>query len=166
MWFSSIGLDNRQRGVAVGIGMATSRDGIRWSASSKNPLEFLERPENTRGSMQPSALWNPDKRLFEIWFTSDTDTERRRLPASNDGALGFWHATSSNGEDWNFSREQGRDFNWDGREPAEQYGLVTGVEVVRNNGQYWMYYGGFGSRRVPDGWPAVWALNLATRKVP
>lgn len=165
MWFSSIGMDQKGAGVIAGISHATSQDGIRWTASNKNALQSLW-GNNPGETQQPSVLWNHKLGQFEMWFTNDSEKDKEKLPAAADGATGYWHAVSKDGEQWTISPAKERDFNWDKKFPSEEFGLVTGVEVVLKNDTYYMFYNAYGSKSVPSGWdaPAVWAMNLATKK--
>ncbi len=42
-----------------------------------------------------------------------------------------------------------RDFTWDKNFSSEEYGLMTGVNVVLRQGEYRMYHNVFGSQGIP-----------------
>ncbi len=161
LWCSAIGMDANGLVGTTGITHATSSDGIHWASSSQNPLPGLT-GHAPGGGTQPSVLWNPGQRRFEMWFTSDHEKETRQMPAKGDAALGYWMATSSDGERW--TQLSPRDFLWDPQYGGEMYGLATGAEVVLVDSEYRIYYGAFGRIGVlPNADPPMaWALNLAT----
>jgi hypothetical protein len=168
MWFSGLAQNDRGMTVTKGIGHATSRNGVSWKASRKNPLPSLMREHPIAPSSQPSVIWNPRKAAFEMWYTNDRDEELKRFASETRefAASGYWYASSTNGVDWTTLHGRGRDFRWDRRNAAEHYGLITGAEVVWRRGEYRMYYNALGTSRAARSWPqpVIWAMNLATRK--
>lgn len=168
MWFSTLGLNRRGEVVTGGIGYASSRNGVSWHGSRKNPLPSLMRERPIIPSTQPSVVWNQQRGLFEIWYSNDRAVELAQFPqdAREFAASGYWYASSKDGEEWLTLHGAGRDFRWDRTSDAERYGLVTGVEVVLRQGEYRMYYTALGVTKVPPRWPhpMIWGMNLAIRK--
>ncbi len=175
LWMSGYAEDADHVPLAFGICEASSVDGIHWTPAAVNPLPSLRRPGEVAAGQQPSVLYNPQTRLYEMWFTNDREIDQERTPATLFQAFGYWHATSSDGIHWVPEYGDEPDFRWDPSHASERWGLLTGVHVLLHGGRYMMYYSGWSAVDVPslfltptrrglvDG---VTALNLATRPAP
>ncbi|GMR08190.1 MAG: hypothetical protein BMS9Abin26_1195 [Gammaproteobacteria bacterium] len=180
MWFSSYAESvpvpasvNGRSPLAFGISHASSLDGVTWVTGHDNPLRSLSKPGEIPAGQQPSVLFNPSSRQFEMWFSNDTDQEKAGIPCSFNMVSGFWHAVSDDGIQWrpNYSR---RDLHYSSKRPYESLGFLTGVEVVLIDGIYNLFYSGWGTAKIPGKdlyWcpdhkgkliPAVLTLNRAT----
>jgi hypothetical protein len=173
LWFSSFGNDAKLGILAFGISHATSADGIHWTPSPNNPIPGLRNSRNA-GGQQPSVAWNPVLGRWEMWFTSDTEGETALIPSTFNPALGFWLATSTDAVSWKVDYRAPRDVYWRPGSPDETYGLLTGADVVIVGGTRHLFYTGWGSIRVPQGFivpvrdnrkyvPAVLNLIHATK---
>ncbi|MGB7540256.1 MAG: hypothetical protein WBM17_17070 [Anaerolineales bacterium] len=150
LWFSSFAHDSKNNILAFGISHAVSEDGIHWIPSPGNPIPGLCNSENA-GGQQPSVAWNSVRERFEMWFTSDSDNEKEGIPSTFNPALGFWMATSTDGITWTADYGAARDVFWRPDSPEEEYGLLTGAEVVIVDGIRHLFYTGWGSVNVPEG---------------
>jgi hypothetical protein len=110
-----------------------------------------------------------------MWFTSDTDQETAQIPSAFNPSLGFWLATSKDANTWKVDYTAPRDAYWQPDSPYESYGLLTGGEVVIVAGLRHLFYTGWGSVAVPEGFivpvrdsrkyvPAVLNLIHATKQ--
>jgi len=172
MWMSGYAEDASHVPLAFGISEASSTDGVHWTPAELNPLPSLRRPGEVAAGQQPSVLYNPRTRLYEMWFTNDREADEQRTPATLFQAFGYWHATSPDGIHWAPEYGDEPDFRWDAAEASERWGLLTGVHVLLHGGHYMMYYSAWSTVDVPplfliptrrglvDG---VTALNLAIR---
>jgi len=173
LWFSSFANDADGNPVAFGISHATSSDGIHWIPGSDNPVPSLRNDENV-GGQQPSVAWNPVLQRWEMWFTLDTDKDVAQIPSTFNPALGFWLATSADAFSWQVHGGAQRDVYWQPHSIYEEYGVLTGADVVIVNGLRHLFYTGWGSNDVPEGFvvplrdrrgfaPAVLNLIHATK---
>jgi hypothetical protein len=173
LWFSSFAHDGDGNFLAFGISHATSTDGVHWQPSPNNPVPSLRNADNV-GGQQPSVAWNPTLGRWEMWFTSDTDAEVAQIPSTFNPALGFWMATSPDAVSWQVDYDRPRDLYWRPGSPHEEHGLLTGAEVAIVDGTRHIFYTGWGSVDVPDGFvvpvrdrrgtvPAVLNLIHATK---
>ncbi len=173
LWFSSLANDIDGKILAFGISHATSSDGIHWIPSPDNPIPSLRNAENS-GGQQPSVAWNPALQRWEMWFTLDAEREVEQIPSTFNPALGFWLATSADALSWEIDYDSPRDFYWRPDSLYEEYGLLTGVEVAIVDGIRHLFYAGWGSNNVPEGFivpvrdrrefvPAVLNLIRATK---
>jgi hypothetical protein len=150
LWFSSFAHDVKNNFLAFGISHAASADGVHWVASPDNPVPGLRNAQNA-GGQQPSVAWNPIRDRFEMWFTSDSDAEQEGIPSTFNPALGFWRAVSADGVIWTVNYGAPRDVYWRPDSPFEESGLLTGADVVIVGGVRHLFYTGWGSVGVPDG---------------
>jgi hypothetical protein len=150
LWFSSFAHDLKNNILAFGISHATSDDGIHWVPSPGNPIPGLRNAQNA-GGQQPSVAWNPILERFEMWFTSDSDEEKKGIPSTFNPALGFWRAASTDGIAWTVDYSAARDVFWRPDSPDEEFGLLTGADVVIADGVRHLFYTGWGSVNIPDG---------------
>jgi hypothetical protein len=173
LWCSSFAHDAEGNFLAFGISHATSSDGVHWRPSPDNPIPSLRNADNV-GGQQPSVAWNPALARWEMWFTSDTDDEVNQIPSTFNPALGFWMATSPDALLWEVDYGAPRDVYWQPGSPYEEHGLLTGGEVVIVDGTRHLFYTGWGSIDVPEGFlvpvrdgrgtvPAVLNLLHATK---
>ena len=165
LWFSGFALDASNQLIASGTSFATCSNGLKWKMSNKNPLPSLSRKESPAGPSQPTVVWNALKGIFEMWFTDHTPAEEKTLGDPNH-TLGFWYAASKNGEDWVPEYGKERDFVENRSFPSESQGVTTGADMALKDGEYFLYYGAWGSRKVPEGWfdNFIWAIHLAKGK--
>lgn len=164
-WFPGVAMNASGQPLASGIGYITSHDGMRWKASRQNPLSSLARPENPAGPARPTVIWNPTKKLFEMWYDDDTEQELKKFSDYEFALNGYWYASSKDGENWANTYQRGRDFKWDPSFDFEKHGTIAGPAVVLKDGTYHLFYGAYGTKNIPKGFgKVVWALNLATRK--
>ncbi len=172
MWYSSLAEDSLQQPLAFGISYATSTDGIHWTPEPQNPVPSLRRPGDLQSGAAPSVLWNPAQGLYELWFVNDTVEDLSAVPATEFQAAAYWHATSTEGIEWNIDYAAGPDFSWNSAFEEEQWGLIIGVHVMLHDDEYRMYYPAWSARNVPPGFlvptqtgfePGVVAVSLASR---
>ena len=149
MWFSSYAETAARTPLAFGIAYATSSDGITWSASQANPLSTLAKSGEVAAGQQPSVLFNPAANRYEMWFSNDTDAEKKTIPCSFNTVNGFWRALSSDGVTWTPDYSK-RDLTYDPQYAYESLGFLTGVNVVLDNGIYRAYYSAWGTEQIPD----------------
>ena len=156
MWFSSYAetvpipvSPTGRTPLAFGIAHMTSSDGVNWSTSHANPLASLRKPGDVASGQQPSVLFNQNTNQYEMWFSNDTDTEKRSLPCSFNTVIGFWRAVSSDGVNWtpDYAR---RTLEYDTQQGYEALGFLTGIEVVLVAGRYQAYYTAWGTEQIPD----------------
>lgn len=167
LWFSNITYTNTSEALqTAGISYASSTNGATWTPAAGNPLTSLWRA-NVAVGWQPSVVWNTDSNQYEMWFTGDTDAENQALGCRDAGAMGFFKAVSSDGLTWtpDYTR---RDFEGDRSNLEEACNLITGVEVVRRPGRYYLYYSSYGTKNFPPllsaaGYPWVWTISVSTK---
>jgi hypothetical protein len=150
LWFSSFAHDAENKILAFGVSHATSADGVHWIPSPGNPIPSLRNAGNA-GGQQPSVAWNPVLARWEMWFTSDSEDEASQIPSTFNPALGFWMAASADGITWKVDYGAARDVYWRPDSPYEEFGLLTGAEVVIADGVRHLFYTGWGSVNVPEG---------------
>lgn len=150
LWASSFGCGGTckkgEEVLAWGISHATSRDGVHFVAAADNPVPSLQE----KAGQQPSTVRLPDG-TFAMWFTSDTDAEKAGVPSSFNPAVGFWKATSPDGERWTLTSTRERDFLWNRSSAHEALGLLTGVEAAATDGELRVYFTAWTDRDVPAG---------------
>lgn len=165
IWFTSIGLTHDDQDVDGGISYATSTDGTTWNCSENNPLQQLKRiPEDF--AAQPHVNFNEEKNRYEMWFNADYRNELSSTELNT--TLGFWYASSVNGELWEVSRNDGRDFVNKNQFSFEKHGLTVGCAVTIKNQQYHIFYG---SLAIDDGsvdnnpWSYIHVINRAKKDI-
>jgi hypothetical protein len=156
MWFSSYAEtapDPVAPGVrtplASGIAHMVSSDGVNWSAPHSNPLASLRKPGELGGGQQPSVLYNPNSRKFEMWFSNDSAAERSAIPCAFNTVTGFWHAVSDDGVSWTPDYSK-RVITYDANHGYEALGFLTGIDVVLVGNQYVAYYAAWGNDKNPQ----------------
>lgn len=164
LWFTSRATSNGR--PLNGICHARSTDGTKWVAATQNPLASLARKSNPGGPANPAVAVRPDARRLEMWYTDDRAAETQGVGGGKpEMTLGYWHATSTDGDHWTTEYAQGRDFRWDRAAACEAGGPAAGPAVVAKGGQLRLYYPARGTHKVPAGWPTAvgWGINVATR---
>lgn len=128
------------------IGHAISPDGKTWARTSDKPVLFPDQPWEKEAVMVPHVLWDEDEHMYKMWYSGGEQYEP--------DAIGY--AVSSDGQTWSKHLEPvflpSSEFEWDSYK-------VTGVQVIRQDGWYIMFYIGFrddhhaqiGLARSPDG---------------
>lgn len=171
LFYSSFGHDADDNFLAFGVGHATSADGVRWEPVVAAPIPELLNGEGVSGQ-QPSVSYNAAMARWEMAFTLDSDDERRAMPSTFNPSMGTWMATSADLMTWNIDYSAGRDFYWQPEADNEELGLLTGASLITVGDEQRLFYTGWGSRGVPDGFvvpvhsgtePAVLNLLVATR---
>ncbi|HYE05892.1 MAG TPA: hypothetical protein VEL07_10295 [Planctomycetota bacterium] len=140
--------------VAWGISRAISDDGgLTWSFPQANPLPSLRRGDVDGGAIvggeQPCVLRDAATGTWHLWFKNDTDAERAALPTRYFTAAGMWHATSGDGIAWT-PDYSAHDFAWESSLDYERYGLLTGIDIVRDGAYERCFYSAWGTVRNPD----------------
>ena len=143
VYFSSYAV-NGTTPLFFGVSTATSSDGIHWTGSSSNPLAGLN-------GQTPSVIWNDAACRYELWWSNDSDADKAAVTATYFATRGFFHATSGDGEHFTVDVGAARDFEWDGAETYEEYGLIFGPTVLLRDGTYSLYYVGWGAGTFPPG---------------
>ncbi len=113
------------------IGYATSADGVSWNRKSDKPVLTPEAPWEKVAVMCPHVLWDDSQRQFKMWYSGGDQYEP--------DAVGY--ATSKDGLTWTKHRDNPV-FKPDPRYAWEQH-KVTGVQVLKRNDWYLMFYIGF-----------------------
>ncbi|MFO0555055.1 MAG: hypothetical protein U0271_42150 [Polyangiaceae bacterium] len=131
----------------IGISHATSTDLLSWNPSAGNPI--LTYVAGTAG--QPSVL--VEDGVFRMWLSRDTQAELAAVPSALFPTIGFFEATSSDGETFSVSAD--RVFTWDASRPGEDLGLLAGPAVFRAGDAHVLFYGAFSTAGVPSGSCAI-----------
>ena len=113
------------------IGYATSTDGKQWVRAGDTPALSADQPWEKVAVMCPHVLWNEAVGQFRMWYSGGEQYEP--------DAIGV--ATSVDGKTWVKSPDNPvfgsrPDLAW------EHY-KVTGGQVIRHGGWYYMFYIGF-----------------------
>lgn len=163
LFFSSMPVDASGQPLSYGVSHATSTDGVHFEPTQGNPVFF--------GAGQPSVIQKSPGQ-YEIFFIEDTDEDKAQEPSTFNPFLGLWRSSSTDLVSWT-DKGTTRDFLWDGSQPTETYGIVATGDVAYKDGVYRLYYPGWSTTNVPDGFlcplrdgtfpAAVIVLNLARR---
>jgi hypothetical protein len=113
------------------IGYATSNDGISWKRMSDRRVLQPEAPWEKVAVMCPHVLWDPQTRLFRMWYSGGEQNEPN--------AIGY--ATSPDGLRWT-KCPANPIFTPDPANPWEKH-KVTACQVIRQGEWYLMFYIGF-----------------------
>ncbi len=124
MWFTG------QTAGTSQIYYATSADGISWSRVSREPVLTPARPWEQVAVMCPNVIWDEASARFHLYYSGGEQDEPN--------AVGF--ATSTDGVHW--SRSDEPVFVADRSHPWER-DRVTGCDVHKLDGWYYMFYIGF-----------------------
>jgi predicted GH43/DUF377 family glycosyl hydrolase len=120
-----------QAGKSSAIGYAVSRDGKNWTRVSDRPVLRPEQTWEKVAVMCPHVMWDEEAKLFRMWYSAGEQYEP--------DAIGY--ATSRDGKKW--KRDSANPiFRGDPGIPWER-AKVTGCQVVRHEGWYYMFYIGF-----------------------
>ena len=180
MWFSSFACTGAmcQTVTDIGIGHATSTDGIKWTLRQAPVRSLLRASADTKsGGHQPSVVYDTTHCRYELWLTSDVGTENDAQPVELDNMMGVYKAESTDGIAWSINYTRARDLQWLPSEPGEPLGLATGADVAQNSTGRLMLYIGYDNQSVPAGstlpdrtpqgsQPGVMTLQVATRDLP
>ena len=113
------------------IGYAVSRDGKQWKRVSDRPVLRPEQAWEKAAVMCPHVMWDDGAGLFRMWYSAGEQYEP--------DAIGY--ATSRDGRNW--KRDPANPvFRGDPENPLGTR-KVTGCQVVRYDGWYYMFYIGF-----------------------
>jgi len=120
-----------QAGGHSWIGYATSKDGKTWKRMSKNPVISPDEPWEKVAVMCPTVIWDEKEKLYKMWYSGGEQYEP--------DAIGY--ATSKDGLNWKkyagnpvFQNDPGN--KW-------EQAKVTACHVIKENGEYLMFYIGF-----------------------
>ena len=113
------------------IGYATSPDGKTWKRMSAQPVLSAEQPWEKVAVMCPHVIWDEQATLYRMWYSGGEQYEP--------DAIGY--ATSPDGVTWTKQRSNPV-FGPDTEKVFDQ-ARVTGCQVVRRGGWYYMFYIGF-----------------------
>jgi beta-1,2-mannobiose phosphorylase / 1,2-beta-oligomannan phosphorylase len=112
------------------IGHAISPDGKTWTRTSDKPVLAPDQPWEKEAVMVPHVLWDEDEHIYKMWYSGGEQYEP--------DAIGY--AVSSEGQIWSKRPEPvflpSQEFEW------ESY-KVTGGQIMRYKGWYYMFYIGF-----------------------
>ena len=113
------------------IGYATSTDGRTWKRMSVNPVISPDVPWEKVATMCPSVMWDEEEGIYKMWYSGGEQYEP--------DAIGY--ATSEDGLNW--KKYSGNPvFKNNPANQWEQY-KVTACQVIKENGEYLMFYIGF-----------------------
>ena len=129
------------------IGLATSRDGIRWTRAGPEPVLSAAVAWEKAAVMCPCVLWDESLRVYRMWYSGGEQYEP--------DAIGY--ATSPDGRHWT-KLPANPIFRSDPAAAWERF-KVTGCQVLRRGQWHYMFYIGFrdidhaqiGVARSPDG---------------
>jgi predicted GH43/DUF377 family glycosyl hydrolase len=111
------------------IGYAVSTDGIHWKRMTGNPVLSPDEAWERVAVMCPDVIW--DGGIYRMWYSGGEQYEPNAIGA----------ATSRDGIHWTKSAANPV-FTSDEHAPWEQQ-RVTGCQVIRLGGWYYMFYIGF-----------------------
>jgi len=131
MWYTGQAKPGARDGHSW-IGYATSPDGLTWKRMSDKPVLSFDQPwEKNIAVMCPSVLWDPDSKLFRMWYSGGEQNEPN--------AIGY--ATSPDGVAWT-KLAANPIFGPDANHAWEKH-KVAGVQVLRHGDWYVMFYIGY-----------------------
>jgi predicted GH43/DUF377 family glycosyl hydrolase len=113
------------------IGYAVSSDGIHWRRMSRKPVLSPAQLWEKVAVMCPDVIWDKSAKVYRMWYSGGDNYEPN--------AIGY--ATSADGIHWTKSARNPI-FRSDPNDRWEQQ-RVTGCEVIRTGGWYYMFYIGF-----------------------
>jgi len=120
-----------QAGGHSWIGYATSLDGRHWKRMSAEPVLSADEPWEKAAVMCPHVIWDEQRKLFRLWYSGGEQYEPN--------AIGY--ATSPDGLHW--TKHAANPIFGPGTEKVFDSARVTGCQVVRRRGWYYMFYIGF-----------------------
>jgi len=179
LWFSSTACVGASCGISeIGIGHATSTDGIHWTTLEAPVRSLLRASADLKsGGFHPSVVYDAPRCRYELWLTSDLATETAAQPVDLDNMVGVFKGESSDGITWSVNYTRARDLAWSANEAGEHLGLRAGADVAQNTTGRLMVYVGFDDQNVPASFtlpsrtptgsrPGVMTLQIATRDLP
>jgi predicted GH43/DUF377 family glycosyl hydrolase len=113
------------------IGYATSTNGILWHRMSTRPVLSFAEPWENVAVMCPDVIWDDELKRFRMWYSGGEQNEPN--------AIG--HATSPDGIVWT-KHKSNPVFNPEPSMAWERF-KVTGSQIVKRGGWYYMFYIGF-----------------------
>lgn len=124
LWYT--GMDER----SSGIGLAISKDGYHFERYEKNPILIPTESFEKNAVMNPCVLWDPDERIFKMWYSAGEKFEPDVLcyATSEDGCL--WTKYNSN------------PIFLPGNEMYDK-NKVGGCDIIRLNNEYIQFYIGY-----------------------
>jgi hypothetical protein len=128
MWFDGRNLDNQ-----IGIGLATSTDGLTWTKSLSNPVLVGTPGEWDGGSDEHSSYVIKEGGLYKMWYEGSPDHGVRQTG----------YATSTDGIDWN--KYPGNPIIQAGPEGYDQQVAGHG-SVLHEGGTYKRWYHAMGDQ--------------------
>ncbi|HTV56054.1 MAG TPA: hypothetical protein VMI06_14215 [Terriglobia bacterium] len=113
------------------IGYAVSQDEIHWKRMSPKPVLAPDRSWEKVAVMCPDVMWDSSARIYRMWYSGGNQYEPN--------AIGY--ATSPDGIHWRKSSAN----PIFGPDPDDKWERqrVTGCQVIRSGGWYYMFYIGF-----------------------
>jgi hypothetical protein len=180
LWFSSLACSgaNCASVTDLGVGHATSQDGIAWTLDEA-PVRSLLRSFGDRrsGGRKPAVVHDEARCRFELWLTNDAAGDVAAQPVALDNTAGVYLAESTDGRAWSVRYDRPRDLLWSAAAAGEGLGLGAGGDVAQNGRGRLMIYAGYDDEGVPAGAtlpdraggpprPGVMTLNVATRDMP
>ncbi|HWO26036.1 MAG TPA: hypothetical protein VNO30_45225 [Kofleriaceae bacterium] len=180
LWFSSLACSGA--GCAsvtdLGVGHATSADGITWMIDEAPVRALLRNISDRRsGGRKPAVVYDAARCRYDLWLTHDAAGDVSAQPVALDNTAGVYYAESTDGRAWLVRYDRPRDLQWTAAEAGEGLGLHAGVDVAQNGTGRLMLYVGYDDEAVPAGFtlidraqgtprPGVMTLNVATRDLP
>lgn len=113
------------------IGYAISVDGRHWKRVSAKPVLSPDQPWEKEAVMCPNVMWDEQRKLYRMWYSGGGQYEPY--------AIGY--ATSPDGVHW--KKQAANPIFGPGKEKVFDDSRVTGCQVVRSHGWYYMFYIGF-----------------------
>ena len=179
-WFSSLACSGASCATVtdLGVGHATSPDGITWTLDEAPVRALLRNIADRRsGGRKPAVVYDAARCRYDLWVTNDAAGDVSAQPVALDNTAGVYNAESTDGRAWFVRFDRPRDLQWTAAEAGEGLGLHAGVDVAQNGTGRLMLYVGYDDEAVPAGAtlpdraqgtprPGVMTLNVATRDLP
>ncbi len=99
MWY--IGNSTATRTPDLEMGLAESDDGIHWTPYKHNPILTLDDLPWGTFWQTPFVIFDPDEKIYKMWFVSVTDLKTKGKKLTTDGTQQLGYATSKDGIAWN-----------------------------------------------------------------
>ena len=130
MWYTGQDIPGAPNGKSR-LFMAESSDGVTWERVGSKPVLSAEEEWEKAAVMSPHVLWDDAQKIYKLWYSAGEQYEPN--------AIGY--AESSDGVHWVkhpsnpiFCANPGN--LWEAHK-------VAGVQVIRKDGQYIMFYIGY-----------------------
>ncbi|WP_214072989.1 family 43 glycosylhydrolase [Mucilaginibacter sp. dw_454] len=130
MWYTGQISTGGRNGISK-IGYATSNDGKHWKRMSAKPVLSPEVGWEKTAVMCPHVLWDKEAKVFKMWYSGGEQYEP--------DAIGY--ATSKDGLHW--EKYTGNPVFANDPSHTWEQAKVTACQVIKENGQYYMFYIGF-----------------------